>query len=39
MGEQSFLLAWIALEYWEAMEQSEALALNGTAFVKTPLVV
>ena len=37
-GEASFLLALMAPEYWEAFKQSEALALNETAVVKTPLL-
>ena len=28
----------MAPEYWEALKQSEELALNGTAVVKTPLL-
>ena len=28
----------MAPEYWEALKQSEALALNGTVIVKTPLL-
>ena len=38
MEEASFLQALTNPEYWEALEQSEALALNGMAILKRLLL-
>ena len=38
MGKVNFLQALIAPEYWEALEEIDALALNGMTIVKTPLL-
>ena len=38
MEEASFLQALMNPEYWEALEQSEALASNGMAILKTLLL-
>ena len=38
MGEASFLKVLMVPECCKALEESEALALNGMAIVKTPLL-
>ena len=35
MGEANFLQTSMATEYWEALEQSEALALHGMGYFES----
>ena len=38
MGDTKFVQALAASEYWQALEKSKVLALNGTGYCETPLL-
>ena len=38
MGDTKFGQALAAPEYWQALEKSKVLALNGTGYCETPLL-
>ena len=39
MGEANFSQTLVATEYWEALEKSEVLALNGICYCENTFVI